>query len=149
MNKIVEWAINWPDANINQIELFALQGHDENKLRRNRFYEQFGIKFDYTDSTHTEGTARPMQARSLTPLKQLPKNLSVISLDEFLDEQEKCLSKTKNDLENQQKLNERLNSNISHAYDHIIWFAAKTIWEKHFKFLLGTIIFCAAIWHWW
>ncbi|WP_456304785.1 hypothetical protein, partial [Acetobacter fabarum] len=97
MNKIVEWATHWPDAEINQIKLFAHQGRGENKLRRNRFYEQFGIRFDYKDNTHAEGIARPMQARSLTPWTQLPNNLCVMRLDEFLDEQEECLAKTQLD----------------------------------------------------
>lgn len=149
MNKIVKWATNWPDAEINQIKLFAHQGRGENKLRRNRFYEQFGIRFDYKDNTHAEGIARPMQARSLTPWTQLPDNLSVMKLDEFLDEQEECLLKTQLDQRAHQRQIENLYSETTHAFDHPVWFATKTIWAKHNHLIVGAFIIGGLIWHLW
>lgn len=149
MNEIVQWATSWPDAEINQVKLFAHQGHGNDKLRRNRFYEQFGIRFDYTDNTHAEGIARPMQARSLTPWPQLPDNLSVMRLEEFLDEQEECLFKTQLDAGSQQRLIESFQSEITHAFDHPVWFATKTILAKHPNSILGAIIIGALVWSLW
>lgn len=140
MNKIVEWATNWPDAEINQIKLFANQGRGENKLRRNRFYEQFGIRFDYKDDTHAEGLARLMQARSLTPWTQPPDNLSVMRLDEFLDEQEECLYDAQRDLGALTGQIERLRSEISDARNSPIRFATKTIWTNYGQIIVGLII---------
>ena len=65
MNEIFQWVQQWPEATVNGIELLAGQGHGDNKARRNWFYEQFGLVFDYTDPEHREGRSRPMLAGAL------------------------------------------------------------------------------------
>lgn len=149
MNKIVEWATSWPDAEINQIKLFSHQGRGENKVRRNRLYEQFGIKFDYTDHSHAEGLAHPMQARSLTPWTQLPDNLSVIGLDQFIDEQEKQLFSAQLDQKGQQIALRQLSLAADRSFAHPIWFAVTTIWTKHTNLILSSIFIVAVLILWW
>lgn len=149
MNKIVEWATNWPDAEINQIKLLSNQGRGENKVRRNRLYEQFGIKFDYTDHSHAEGLAHPMQARSLTPWTQLPDNLSVIGLDQFIDEQEKQLFSAQLDQKGQQIALRQLYLAADRSFAHPIWFAVTTIWTKHTNLILSSIFIVAVLILWW
>lgn len=149
MNKIVEWATSWPDAEINQIKLFSHQGHRKNKVRRNRLYEQFGIKFDYTDHSHAEGLALPMQARSLTPWTQLPDNLSVIGLEQFIDEQEKQLFSAQLDQKGQQIALRQLSLAADRSFAHPIWFAVTTIWTKHTNLILSSIFIVAVLILWW
>lgn len=141
MNRIVEWATKWPDADVNPIKLFAHQGHGENKLRRNRFYEQFGIRFDYADNTHAEGTGRAMQAGSLTPWTKLPDNLTVITLEDFLDNQERTLSVLGLDLKAQLRRSQDLGAELNRAFDHPIWFSSRVIWGKHANLVLWIVIF--------
>lgn len=75
MNEIVHWVKQWPGATVNSIELVAGQGRGENKVRRNWFYEQFGLVFDYTDPEHREGQSRPMQAGTLVKIETWKQNI--------------------------------------------------------------------------
>lgn len=144
MNKIVEWATSWPDAEINQIKLFAHQGRGENKVRRNRLYEQFGIRFDYKNNAHAEGLSHPMQARSLTAWSKMPDNLSVISLEYFIDEQEKQLFTAQLDRGFLQKELKQFCLDSAKSFSHPIWFAVTTIYTKHRNFILISIFIVGA-----
>ncbi|HBP6730950.1 TPA: hypothetical protein L6B36_28995 [Pseudomonas aeruginosa] len=75
MNEIVQWVQQWPEATVNSIELLAGQAHGDNKARRNWFYEQFGLVFDYTDPEHREGRSRPMQAGALATVETWKQNI--------------------------------------------------------------------------
>ncbi|WP_270820043.1 hypothetical protein [Aeromonas sp. Y311-2] len=75
MNQIVKWAKQWPDATVRSIELLAGQAYSENKVRRNRFYEQFGLVFDYKDSEQREGLSQPMLAKALIPVDTWSSNI--------------------------------------------------------------------------
>ena len=46
MDEIVSWAKQWPNARVEPIRLQKAQATDDNKHRRNRFYNQFGFQFD-------------------------------------------------------------------------------------------------------
>lgn len=65
MNRMVRWAKQWPGAAVNPITLLASDGRGPNRLRRNRFYEQFGIAFEYEDIEQCGGKSRPMLAAEL------------------------------------------------------------------------------------
>lgn len=54
MNEIVEWVQHWPEESVDGIKLLARQAKDDNKARRNWFYEQFGLVFDYIDPEQCE-----------------------------------------------------------------------------------------------
>ncbi|WCB48104.1 GNAT family N-acetyltransferase (plasmid) [Nitratidesulfovibrio vulgaris] len=76
LNEIVLWARQWPEAQVAQIELCHLQGLDEdNRKRRNRLYEQFGITFDYTDEHCCRGVSHPMLASQLVPVSRWQENI--------------------------------------------------------------------------
>lgn len=65
MNEVVQWVQQWPEAEVNSIELLGGQATGDNKERRNWFYEQFGLSFEYQDPAHREGVSRPMQSAAL------------------------------------------------------------------------------------
>lgn len=84
MNEIVQWVQQWPEATVNGIELLAGQGHGDNKARRNWFYEQFGLVFDYTDPEHREGRSRPMLAGALVKVETWKQNITEHRMLDYL-----------------------------------------------------------------
>ncbi len=86
MNEIVKWAKRWPEATVNTISLLEGQSHGDNKERRNRFYEQFGVTFEYTSADRKVGTSLPMLAQDLTPVDSWEKNIYEHNLLEFLSD---------------------------------------------------------------
>ena len=84
MNEIVQWVQQWPEATVNGVELLAGQGHGDNKARRNWFYEQFGLVFDYTDPEHREGRSRPMQAGALVKVETWKQNITEHRMLDYL-----------------------------------------------------------------
>lgn len=84
MNEIVQWVQQWPEATVNGIELLVGQGHGDNKARRNWFYEQFGLVFDYTDPEHREGRSRPMLAGALVKVETWKQNITEHRMLDYL-----------------------------------------------------------------
>ncbi len=68
MNEIVVWAQQWPEAKVRPIKLLSGQAEEENRDRRNRFYERFGLVFAYSDPEHREGVSKSMPVKKLTPV---------------------------------------------------------------------------------
>lgn len=75
MNEIVQWVRQWPEATVNSVKLLAGQAHFDNKARRNWFYEQFGLVFDYADLESREGRSRPMLAGALSTVETWRQNI--------------------------------------------------------------------------
>lgn len=84
MNKIVQWAKQWPDASVQTISLNAAQAGEENKARRNRFYEQFGISFAWTDEDRMAGTSKPMTAGDLVSSDSWTQNIIEVKFWEYV-----------------------------------------------------------------
>lgn len=76
MNLVVGWAKQWPNADVREIRLLAGDAGDENRLRRNRFYEQFGIRFTFDDPSMTAGVSQPMSASNLTEVTAWEKSIT-------------------------------------------------------------------------
>ncbi|WGS50112.1 hypothetical protein LFL96_00965 [Paraburkholderia sp. D15] len=86
MNEIVTWAKQWADARVLSVELLAGQADEENKSRRNRFYEQFGLVFDYRDPDRREGLSKPMLAAELIKVDTWKQNICERDVREYLGE---------------------------------------------------------------
>lgn len=84
MNEIVQWVQQWPDATVRTVSLLSGQAHGDNKERRNRFYEQFGLEFDYDDTEHKQGCSRPMLAKQLKRVETWKENITVHSVPDYL-----------------------------------------------------------------
>ena len=84
MNEIIQWAKQWPAAAVKTIRLDAGQATSDNTVRRNRFYEQFGIEFDFEDDQGRVGQSRPMQAHSLQLVDKWQKNITEYHLIPYL-----------------------------------------------------------------
>lgn len=86
MNEIVSWAAQWPDAHVFPIRLRDGQATDDNKLRRNRFYTQFGIAFDFEDARERAGTSRDIAVRELNQVDTWRANIREHSIALLLRE---------------------------------------------------------------
>ncbi|ENY6785113.1 hypothetical protein ACF1CY_002577 [Providencia rettgeri] len=74
MSCVIEWARQWPNAAVIPIglsDIDATNNMSENKNRRNRFYEQFGIKFEYKDANKTSGRSKNMFVSDLVDNKTI------------------------------------------------------------------------------
>lgn len=84
MNQLIEWVKQWPNAHVREIELLDGQAEDENRERRNRFYEQFGLKFNYTSAARREGRSLPMRVRDLNTVDTWKRNIKVRTFSDYL-----------------------------------------------------------------
>lgn len=85
MNEIVRWVQQWPSATVASIKLDAGQAQPNNKERRNRFYEQFGIVFDYDDEQRRSGKSRPMLSKDLKTVETWRKNIVEHTMHDYLE----------------------------------------------------------------
>jgi len=77
MNEIVTWARQWVGATVMPIELSRGDATPHNKLRRNRFYEQFGLEFVYDDDGAKEsGCSRQMPVSALRTVTNFCHNIT-------------------------------------------------------------------------
>jgi len=83
MNEIVSWAMLWPDASIQKIGLGVEQAGEDNKIRRNQFYEQFNIRFEY-DADKSNGNSLPMKVADLRTVNAWEKNITEHHLSDYL-----------------------------------------------------------------
>jgi hypothetical protein len=84
MNEIVCWARQWPDADVNNIELLEGQAYGKNTARRNRCYEKFGFTFDYTDPEHWAGMSRAVKVRDLNAVENWKDTIAERRVFDFL-----------------------------------------------------------------
>lgn len=98
MNEIVRWTQQWPEARVNSVELVAGQADGDNKARRNRFYEQFGLVFDYTDLEQREGRSRHMKVSELIQRETWKQNIIEHTMIDYLAAKHRAEELTKWDL---------------------------------------------------
>ena len=141
MNEIVGWVKQWPEAEVRPIELLALQGYAKNKGRRNRFYEQFGIKFKYTDGSLEAGIAYPMRVAALTPVETWKENLAVIKMENFMIDVVRKSDDLKFELDNKILHIENLLKRIRRAEEHPIRWVRQEMWSRHRHWIIqGSVV---------
>jgi len=84
LDQIVTWAKRWPDAEVRPIRLLSMQATRANTPRRNRFYEQFGLVFDYRDEAHAEGRSKPVPVWALESVDAWKQNITEWSIPDYL-----------------------------------------------------------------
>lgn len=72
MNEVVGWVKQWPEASVNPIKL--LDSNTE-KIRRNRFYERFGLVFYYHADKSMSTQSEPMLTSDLQQVDSWEKNI--------------------------------------------------------------------------
>jgi len=86
LNEIVCWAKRWPQAEVHPVQLLVGQATSKNKARRNRFYSQFGLRFDFEDTAERAGMSRAMTVADLTPVDSWRGNIRELSVETALRE---------------------------------------------------------------
>ena len=149
MNEIVCWARQWPDADVNNIELLAGQAYGKNSARRNRFYEQFGFAFDYADPEHRAGMSRAIRVRDLSAVENWKDNIAERRVFDFLMNQADServahvdvarLTRSLHDLIAERKCAER----------HPLWWAVREVYSRHGSSIraAASIVSVAALLH--
>jgi GNAT superfamily N-acetyltransferase len=140
MNEIVCWVLQWPHADVNNIELLAGQAHGKNADRRNRFYERFGFVFDYGDPRHRAGMSRSMKVRDLKPVGSWKENIIEHRMFDFLAD----LIHSERDARAESKMLSRsvqeLCADQRRAEAHPIWWAAKEVYYQHANWVIAGVL---------
>ena len=120
MNQIVLWAKQWPDARVRPIRLSGTDALDvKNKIRRNKFYEHHGIKFDYYNQEKEAGKSEAMLSSSLKMVDTWDKainpekgNIEVLEIPDFIN----ALMKENGDLKSENKNLTDLNNQLNNTF---------------------------------
>jgi len=145
MNEIVTWAKQWPDAKVNSISLLSGQGHDDNRTRRNRFYESFGLRFTYSDPEQREGVSLPMSVQELTPVTSWEANIRERDpreyLAELLYERERMV------IEAQQRTTaiKNLSATLDDARNRPVRWAVRRLWWRLQPILVQSALLLAVV----
>lgn len=152
MNEIVQWAKGWPSCNVNQITLNADLGTSENKERRNKFYEQFGIEFDYSDPEQKGGVSKPMMTDALCIVESWKQNIRVHDLRNYLETTIEAKKRAELDAKLLQTQNENLRSDRKEAETRPFRWALDILWYRYFRngliyAICGLVLLGALYWN--
>ncbi|WP_198969816.1 GNAT family N-acetyltransferase [Xylophilus sp. ASV27] len=130
MNEIVTWAQQWPEATVRPIKLLSGQAEEENRTRRNRFYERFGLKFAYSDPEHREGVSKQMPVKELTPVTSWEANIRERDPREYLAEllferERMAIEASRHDT-----VIKRQSAQLEDARRHPVRWAARHLWWR-------------------
>lgn len=149
-NIIVGWAKQWPSAQVNSINLSEVDSHGDNRLRRNRFYEQFGLVFDYTDTQCRGGKSRPMPADNLQQVTAWKQNISVHNVHEHFGHVLNQNQRLRSDLAARERAVKDLYASLDYKAKHPIRTAIAALWALHARWLVPLLVILAfAAEYWW
>ncbi len=100
MNEVVSWVKKWPEATVSPVRLYHNDGDEENTKRRNRFYQQFGLQFDFEDENCGNGLSREMKAQDLNNVDVSQKCGNIVSstIGDYLRQAESDMVDAKNQI---------------------------------------------------
>lgn len=151
MNEIVRWAKRWPDAEVESVELLPGQAGWDNKARRNRFYEQFGLRFCYTDAEKREGESLPMRAADLTTVDTWAANIKELRVMDYLAELMHAEESARLDLAWRTRVLQELETEWEAARAPPLRFTARQLWARFARPKVVFLMACTAIvalrWH--
>ena len=144
MNEIVVWAQQWPEARVRSIKLLSGQAQEDNRARRNRFYERFGLRFHYTDPEHREGVSLPMPVQGLTTVASWEANIRERDPREYLAE----LLHDREHMAREAALRDtafrNLSATLNDARDRPVRWAARRLWWRLQPILVQSAMLLAA-----
>lgn len=150
MNEIVLWVKQWPNAAVNSIELLAGQAIGENKGRRNWFYEQFGLKFDWTDPERREvGCSLPMLVQQLNTVSKWQENIAERKVLDYVEELMHSVERISWELKSRVKFIQDINQEAARAEAKPFRWALRIFAQRHMTLMAGGAILmplAAAVW---
>jgi GNAT superfamily N-acetyltransferase len=118
MNEIVKWVKQWPRAQVFPIRLLEGQADPDNLARRNSFYTQFGLEFDFSDASMVAGLSKDMTTAELTTVDTWMQNILVRDVADLLVELQADLAKQTRLAEMRGEEARRLSDKLTFAYGH-------------------------------
>ena len=146
MNEVVKWVKQWPDAKVNRITIIEGDASEENKDRRNRFYERFGMVFSYRDDKKEAGRSVPMRVSQLTENDSfLKKNGGNIEPIDFFSYMAQKLHRTNMTIQDLEVSNIHMLKDLKCHYENPVKFAFSCYKDRVVMTLLltGFILFIA------
>lgn len=146
MNEVVKWVKQWPDAKVNRITIIEGDASEENKDRRNRFYERFGVVFSYRDDKKEAGRSVPMRVSLLTEndsfLKKNGGNIEPIDFFSYLAQK---LHRTNMKIQDLDASNKHMLRDLKRHYENPVKFAFACYKDRVvvILYLIGFILFIA------
>jgi GNAT superfamily N-acetyltransferase len=140
LNEIVLWAQQWPDAKVEPIKILSGQAEDENRARRNRFYERFGLVFAYTDSEQREGVSNSMRVKELTPVMSWETNIRERDPREYLAELLYERKRMVMEASQRDTAIKNLYAELKKARDRPVHWAARQLWWRWSPILLQSAL---------
>lgn len=143
LNTVVGWAMQWPEAEVNSIHVVENDGYPDNRARRNRLYERFGLIFDYTDDKKRAGQSRPMPAGELTQIDAeaaIKKNITVHRVPDgfaLLLSQNRAL---RAQLDAREQAVASLSGRLKRYEEFPLRVATVTLWRRHARWLITSAI---------
>lgn len=150
MDQIVAWVEKWPNANLCSIGLSEGQADEENRERRNRFYEQFGIEFNYTDDSRRTGRSRPMTAAQLIRSDRWMSRIKMINLRDYISLQLTSIEMQSFEIEREQRVKNHYKKDYEEACKAPVKFLFKQWWYRYGPHLviLSVLSFILVVfWH--
>lgn len=151
MNEIVQWVKQWPDASVTPVELLEGQAEDSNRERRNRFYEQFGLVFDYQDADHRKGFSRDMRAANLRTVDTGKANIRELGVLEWMDQRLKVEALRGFELEDLKRALLSRRETMNGIEKHPLRWALKMLYYRYIPVLqlvLAAGLVVAIWWKW-
>jgi GNAT superfamily N-acetyltransferase len=147
MNTIVWWAKQFPsDTAVNTITLRPGQAIGHNKARRNRFYEQFGIEFDYADPvTQETGESRSMSVSGLNPREKWSYNVVEENIAEYMRQRNVTCEKAETRVRYAEEEVGRLRSTLKEERARLEQRYRHSIRRMVVRFVALTAVACAAV----
>lgn len=132
MNEVVQWAKQWPHAKINPLHLMEAHAQDESsRTRRNRFYEQFGLRFDFTDPSEQAGRSRPITPAELVTVDTWQQNIRELPFDGFLADLLRKQRDTEFELREAAAGEKRMTREFRQAWDRPLRWALSIVVQRH------------------
>lgn len=152
MNEVVQWLKQWPDAEINPIELMSAHALDNtSKIRRNRFYERFGISFDFTDESQKVGKSRPMTASELQTVDTWRQNIREVRFDTYLEGMYHKQQLLEFELQEASAAEKHLNRDLREASNRPLRWALAILLQRHgfgLAMTAGSAVVAFLLWLW-
>jgi len=146
MNEIIQWAKqHWPEASVDSIKLLAGQADVENKARRNWFYEQFGLVFDYREPEHRSGQSRSIRVGELKTIETWKQNITEHRVIEYISEILEEKRNSAQELEGYKQKYERLLSQRKRAERCPLRWALKQLYCCYYDKILVGLWLCSIV----
>ena len=150
MNQIISWAKhNYSSAKLDTIFLYQPQASPENKERRNHFYEQFGIKFNYSNDKKEEGISCPIKINRLNTVETWKKNIREEMIIDCITDMAETIKDQRSEIRDLSKGNKLLSESVEYYLkENIFQYLVRNIkysFVRIVEILVILLIFLLAI----